>query len=103
MGFCEKYGKRALDIICSLLATVCFWQVYVVIGIIVHIEVGSQVIFKQPRPQLVRKMGFIDEKRRKRYAVRLGLRGLAWVDGSNAITWDEKLEWDFKCREVRLS
>ena len=31
-----------------------------------------------------------------RYAARYGLFGLAQVEGSNAITWDEKFEWDIK-------
>ena len=50
MGFYEKYVKRGLDIICSLFAIVFFSWLYVVIGILVRIKMGSPVIFKQPRP-----------------------------------------------------
>lgn len=49
-----------------------------------------------PRPQLVRDMVFMDERVRMRYTARPGLSGLAQVEGRNAITWDEKFEWDLK-------
>ena len=167
MGFYEKYVKRALDIICSLLAIACLWWVFVIIAVMVRIKMGSPVIFKQPRPgridehtgqerifnmykfrtmtderdsagkllpdeqrlpafgkwlrstsldelpevfnillgdmsiigprpQLVRDMVFMDEKTRLRHTARPGLSGLAQVEGRNAITWDEKFEWDLK-------
>ncbi len=167
MGFYEKYVKRALDIACSLLAIVCLWWLYVVIGILVRVKMGSPVIFKQPRPgridvrtgqewifnmykfrtmtderdengnllpdeqrlgsfgkwlrstsldelpevfnillgdmsiigprpQLVRDMVFMSEEVRQRHTARPGLSGLAQVEGRNAITWDEKFEWDLE-------
>lgn len=49
-----------------------------------------------PRPQLVRDMVFMNEEVRMRHTVRPGLSGLAQVEGRNAITWDEKFEWDLK-------
>lgn len=49
-----------------------------------------------PRPQLVRDMVFMTPEQRKRHTVRPGLTGLAQVRGRNAITWEEKLEWDLK-------
>lgn len=49
-----------------------------------------------PRPQLVRDMVFMTDEQRKRHAVRPGLSGLAQVKGRNAITWEDKLEWDLK-------
>lgn len=52
-GFYEKYTKRLLDIICSLLAIVTFFWLYIIIAIIVRIKMGSPVIFKQPRPGLI--------------------------------------------------
>ena len=49
-GFYEKKVKRALDIVCSLFAIVCFCWLYLLIALIVRIKMGSPVIFRQPRP-----------------------------------------------------
>lgn len=49
-----------------------------------------------PRPQLVRDMIFMSDKQRMRHTAKPGLSGLAQVNGRNAITWDDKLEWDLK-------
>ena len=49
-GMYEKYFKRILDIICALAAIVVFGRLYSIIGIFVKINMGSPVIFKQPRP-----------------------------------------------------
>lgn len=53
-GFYEKHIKRLLDIICSLLAIVVFCWLYAIIAIIVRIKMGSPVLFKQPRPGIVK-------------------------------------------------
>ena len=164
-GFYEKYVKRILDIICSLLAITVFFWLYIIIAIIVRIKMGSPVLFKQPRPgivkngketifdmykfrtmtdardengellpdekrlppfgawlrntsldelpeafnilkgdmsvigprpQLVRDMVFMSEQQRMRHTARPGLSGLAQVKGRNAISWEEKLDWDLK-------
>ena len=164
-GFYEKYVKRILDIICSLLAIIVFSWLYIIIAIIVRIKMGSPVLFKQPRPgivkngketifdmykfrtmtderddngellpddkrlppfgawlrktsldelpeafnilkgdmsvigprpQLVRDMVFMSEQQRMRHTAKPGLSGLAQVKGRNAISWEEKLEWDLK-------
>lgn len=55
-GFYEKYIKRLLDMICSLLAMLFFSWLYAIVAILVKIKLGSPVIFKQERP------GIIDEK-----------------------------------------
>lgn len=166
-SFYEKYVKRALDIVCSLLAIGVFWWLYAIIAIIVRIKMGSPVIFKQPRPgmidpktgrerifdmykfrsmtnekdsngnllpdeqrlpafgkmlratsldelpeafnilkgemsvigprpQLVRDMVFMTDKQRMRHTAKPGLSGLAQVMGRNAISWEDKLDWDLK-------
>lgn len=164
-GFYEKYIKRFLDIVCSLLAIIVFGWLYAIIAIIVRIKMGSPVLFKQlrpglvkngreqiftmykfrsmtdardtdgsllpdaqrlpafgawlrktsldelpevfnilkgdmsvigPRPQLVRDMVFMSEQQRMRHTAKPGLSGLAQVKGRNAITWEDKIEWDLK-------
>lgn len=164
-GFYEKYIKRVLDIICSLLAIVIFCWLYAIIAIIVRIKMGSPVLFKQPRPglvkdgketifdmykfrtmtdergpdgeflpderrlppfgallrrtsldelpevfcilkgdmsvigprpQLVRDMVFMSDQQRMRHTAKPGLSGLAQTKGRNAISWEDKLNWDLK-------
>ena len=53
-GFYEKCIKRLLDIICSLLAIIVFSWLYLIITIIVRIKMGSPVLFKQPRPGIIK-------------------------------------------------
>ena len=166
-GFYEKYVKRILDIVCSLLAIVVFCWLYAIIAIIVRIKMGSPVLFKQPRPgliepkigrerifdmykfrtmtdergsdgellpdekrlppfgawlrktsldelpevfcilkgdmsvigprpQLVRDMVFMTDQQRMRHTAKPGLSGLAQTRGRNAISWEDKLDWDLK-------
>ena len=47
-----------------------------------------------PRPLLVDYLPLYDEKQRQRHLVRPGITGLAQVKGRNAITWEEKFNWD---------
>ncbi len=165
MGFYEKYIKRLLDVVCSLLFIIVFCWLYAIIALIVRIKMGSPVLFKQPRPgivkngketifdmvkfrtmtdergadgellpdeqrlpkfgaflrstsldelpevfcilkgsmsvvgprpQLVRDMVFMSDRQRMRHTARPGLTGLAQVNGRNAVSWEEKLDWDLK-------
>lgn len=164
-GFYEKYIKRLLDIVCSILFIIVFSWLYLIIAIVVRVKMGSPVIFKQPRPgivkngketifdmfkfrsmteergadgellpdhhrlpafgaflrstsldelpevfcilkgdmsvvgprpQLVRDMVFMTDQQRMRHTAKPGLTGLAQVMGRNAISWEEKLNWDLK-------
>lgn len=164
-GFYEKYIKRCLDIICSLLFIIVFSWLYLIIAIVVRVKMGSPVLFKQPRPgivkngketifdmykfrtmtderdadgellpdgkrlpkfgamlrstsldelpevfcilrgtmsvigprpQLVRDMVFMSDEQRMRHTAKPGLTGLAQVKGRNAVTWEEKIDWDLK-------
>jgi lipopolysaccharide/colanic/teichoic acid biosynthesis glycosyltransferase len=46
----EAFVKRTLDIIISLLVIVLFSWLYLILAIIVRVNLGSPVIFKQDRP-----------------------------------------------------
>lgn len=48
--FYQRYGKRATDLVLSLLLLVLFWWVLAIVAILVRVKLGSPVLFKQPRP-----------------------------------------------------
>lgn len=48
-GFYEKYIKRLIDIFFSLAVLGLFWWLFLLVAILVRINLGSPVIFKQPR------------------------------------------------------
>jgi lipopolysaccharide/colanic/teichoic acid biosynthesis glycosyltransferase len=165
LSFYEKYIKRILDVVCSLLFIIVFCWLYAIIAAVVAVKMGRPVLFKQPRPgivkngketifdmykfrsmtdekdeqgnllpdekrlpkfgallrstsldelpevfcilkgdmsvigprpQLVRDMVFMSDEQRMRHTAKPGLTGLAQVKGRNAVTWEEKLDWDLK-------
>jgi len=47
-----------------------------------------------PRPLLVEYLPLYDEIQIRRHEVRPGITGLAQVNGRNAISWQQKFQWD---------
>lgn len=58
-GVYNRVLKRIIDVVCSLLVIIIFCWLYLLIAVLVRVNLGSPVIFKQVRP------GRIDKKTNK--------------------------------------
>ena len=157
----ERFIKRPQDFLCALLAIVVLSPVMLVTALLVRINLGSPVLFRQerpgrygrpftlykfrsmlppkdgvidpaqdaarltpfgkklrstsldelpelfnilkgdmsvvgPRPLLMRYLDRYNAHQARRNEVRPGFTGLAQVHGRNAITWEERFDWDVR-------
>lgn len=58
-GIYEKYIKRIIDICCALAAILVFWWLFIIVAVLVRVNLGSPIIFKQPRPGKDEKIFYI--------------------------------------------
>ncbi len=157
--FYDRYTKRIIDFILSLIAIIILSPVIIVTSILVAIKLGRPVIFKQqrpgldekiftmykfrsmtderdengellpdevrltgfgkklratsldelpelfnilkgdmaivgPRPLLVSYLPLYNDFQKQRHFVKPGITGYAQINGRNAISWEEKFEFD---------
>ena len=83
----ERYVKRPLDAVASFFVIILCFPVFLVIGLLVKIKLGSPVIFSQDRPGLRGKIF-------KLYKFRTGLRilercfgGALWMSCRNFLIY----------------
>lgn len=51
-SFYSCYGKRILDLVCSILGFIVFWWIFAIVALLVRVNLGSPVIYTVDRPGL---------------------------------------------------
>jgi undecaprenyl phosphate N,N'-diacetylbacillosamine 1-phosphate transferase len=55
---------------------------------------AGQMSFVGPRPLLIQYLPLYNERQKKRHLVKPGISGWAQVNGRNAVSWQQKFEYD---------